>query len=94
MPKQGQRPRSQIGAWYGPIPMLRLIMALVDSDKIRHAYTKRNNISNERIVLDNQKSLEKRSRTVWEFVADKWNDIKFEPETEVLRSCILSLLAR
>ncbi len=54
------------------------------SDEIRHAYyTKRNNISNERIVLDNQKSLEKRSRTVWEFVADKWNDIEFEPETEV-----------
>ena len=71
------------GAWYGPIPMLRLIMALVDSDEIRHAYMKRNDISNERIVLDNQKSVEKRARTVWELVADKWNDIKFEPETEV-----------
>ena len=71
------------GAWYGPIPMLHLIMALVDSDEIRHAYTKRNDISNERIVLDNQKSVEKRARTVWELVADKWNDIKFEPETEV-----------
>ena len=45
---------------------------------------KRNDIiSNERIVLDNQKSIEKRARTVWELVADKWNDIEFEPETEV-----------
>ncbi len=35
------------GAWYGPIPMLRLIMALVDSDEIRHAYTKRNDISKD-----------------------------------------------
>ncbi len=63
--------------------MLRLIMALVDSDEIRHAYTKRNDISNERIVLDNQKSVEKRARTVWELLADKWNDIEFEPESEV-----------
>jgi hypothetical protein len=59
-------------------------MALVDSDEIRHAYTTRNDISNERIVLDNQKSTEKRAKTVWELVADKWNDIAFEPETNVI----------
>jgi hypothetical protein len=47
-------------AWYGPIPMLRLIMALVHSDEIRSAFMKRNDISNERIVLVNQKSVEKR----------------------------------
>ena len=63
--------------------MLRLIMALVDSDKIRQAYIARNDISNERIVLDNQKSTKKRATTVWELIADKWNDIEFEPETEV-----------
>ena len=38
------------GAWYGPLPMLRLIMALVDSDEIRQVYITRNDISNERIV--------------------------------------------
>jgi hypothetical protein len=43
-----------VQAWYGPFPMLRLIMALIHSDKIRSAYMKRNDISNERIVLDNQ----------------------------------------
>ncbi len=56
-------------AWYGPIPMLRLIMALVHSDKIRSAFMKRNDVSNERIVLDNQKSVEKRETTVWELLS-------------------------
>ena len=71
------------GAWYGLLPMLCLIMALVDSDEIRQAYNTRNDISNECIVLDNQKSTKKRAKTVWELVADKWNDIEFEPETKV-----------
>jgi hypothetical protein len=53
-----------VQAWYGPLPMLCLIMALIHSDKIRSAYMKRNDISNERIVLDNQKSVEKRATTV------------------------------
>ena len=51
-------------AWYGSLPMLRLIMALVHSDKIRSAYLKRNEISMERIALDNQKSVDKRAATV------------------------------
>ena len=59
------------GAWYGPLPMLRLIMALVDSDELRCAYMCRNNISNARIVMDNQKSTEKRATTVWELLAAK-----------------------
>ena len=54
------------GAWYGPLPMLRLIMALVDSDEMRRAYMCRNNIANARIVMDNQKSTEKRATTVEE----------------------------
>ena len=52
------------GAWYGPLPMLCLIMDLVDSDKMRRAYTCRNDISNARIVMDNQKSTKKRVTTV------------------------------
>ena len=55
-----------------------------DSDKIRHAYITRNDISNECIIFDNQKSTEKRAKTVWELVADKWNDIAFEPEADVI----------
>ncbi|KAL3786778.1 hypothetical protein ACHAW5_002979 [Stephanodiscus triporus] len=58
--------------------MLHLIMALVDSDVTRQAYITINDILNECI-----KSTKKRAKTVWELVANKWNDIEFEPETEV-----------
>jgi hypothetical protein len=64
--------------------MLCLIMDLVDSDKMRRAYTCRNNISNARIVMDNQKSTEKRATTVWELLSTKWTNPDFAPETEVV----------
>ena len=73
-----------VQAWYGPIPMLRLIMALVHSDKIRSAFLKRNDISNDRIVLDNQKSVKKRATTVWELLYSLWNDENFSPVTEFI----------
>jgi len=59
-------------------------MALVDSDEMRRAYTCRNDISNARIMMDNQKSTEKRAATVWELLATKWNNPDFAPETEVV----------
>ena len=71
------------GAWYGPLPMLRLIMSLVDSDKMRHAYMSQNYISNARFAMDNQKSVKKRATTVWELLAAKWNNPDFASETEV-----------
>jgi len=53
---------------------------------------KRNDIiSNERIVLDNQKSIEKRARTVWEL---KGTILNLNQKPKCLRSCILSFLAR
>jgi hypothetical protein len=64
--------------------MLHLIMALFHLDKIRSAYMKRNDISNERIVLDNQKSVEKRATTVWELLSSLWNNANFSPVTEYL----------
>jgi len=72
------------GAWYGPFPMLCLIIALVDSDEMRCAYTCRNDVSNARIVMDNQKSTKTRVTTVWELLATKWNNPDFAPETEVV----------
>ena len=74
----------------GPLPMLCLIMALVDSDKMKRAYTCRNNISNARIVMDNQKSTKKRATTVWELLETKWNNPDFAPETEVVEDCMLT----
>ena len=63
--------------------MLRLIMALVESDAMRRVHMCRNDISNARIVLDNQMSTEKRASTVWEQLAAKWNSPDFAPETDV-----------
>ncbi len=71
-------------SWYGPLPMLCLIMALVHSDKIRSAYMKWNVISNERIMLNNQKSVEKRAANVWELLSSLWNNANFSPMTEYI----------
>ena len=69
--------------------MLHLIMTLVHSDEIRSAYMKRNDISNERIVLDNQKSVEKRATTVWELLSSLWNNENFSPVTEFIADLYL-----
>jgi hypothetical protein len=58
-------------------------MALVHSDKIKYAYLTRNDISNEWIVLDNQKSVEKRAKTIWELLSDVLINTVFEPKTDV-----------
>ena len=44
--------------WYGKDPILRLIHTL-DETEIWRAHMDRHNLSNERIVLDNAKSVEK-----------------------------------
>jgi hypothetical protein len=44
----------------------------------------RNDISNARIVMDNQQSTEKRATTVCELLATKLNNPDFAPETEVV----------
>jgi hypothetical protein len=37
----------------------------------------------DRIELDGCNSVETRPKTVWELVADLWNDINWEPTTQV-----------
>ena len=68
-------------SWYGPLPILCILCCLTDNEVIRRAYLTRNDISNDRIELDNRKS-DKRPKTVWELLSDKWNDPDFEAETE------------
>ena len=68
-------------AWYGPLPILRLLCCLTDNDAIRRAYLTRNDISNDRIDLDNRNS-DKRPKTVWELLSHKLNDHDFEAVTE------------
>ena len=69
--------------WVGKFPYLRLIHCLVDDDTIKHAYLRRNDIDDSRISLDNRNS-DTRGQTVFDLLADRWNDPLFEPETEAL----------
>jgi len=69
--------------WYEKDPTLNLIHTL-DETEIRRAYMDRHNLYNERIVLDNAKSVEKREMTVWQKMANVWNDESFAPLTMLL----------
>ncbi len=60
---------------YGNNPIPRLIHTL-DKTEIRRAYMGRHNLSNERIVINNMKSVEKREETVWQKMANMWNNEK------------------
>jgi hypothetical protein len=67
--------------WYGKDHILRLIHTTLDEMEIRCAYMDRHNLSNERIVLDNAKSVKKREMTVWQNMANVLNDELFAPLT-------------
>jgi hypothetical protein len=67
--------------WTGQLPWLRLVHCLVDDEEIKKAYTRRFDIPSSRIYLDNRKSVDKRPRTVWELLADKWNNEDFTCST-------------
>ena len=67
-----------------PYPHAPPHLALVHSDEIRSAFMKWNDFSNERIVLDNQKSVEKRETTVWELLLSLWNNANFSLVTEYI----------
>jgi hypothetical protein len=64
--------------WYGNNPILCLIHTL-DEMEIRHAYMGRHDLSNERIIFNNMKSVEKREETVWQKMANMWNNDFFPP---------------
>ena len=70
--------------WTGKYPYLRLIHSIVDSDEIKKAFLHRNDIDTTRMTVENRNSVDKRSKTVWELVALKWNDADYIPVTEEL----------
>jgi hypothetical protein len=49
--------------------------------EIRRAYMGRHNLSNELVIVDNMKSVEKREETVWQKMANMWNNENFAPTT-------------
>jgi hypothetical protein len=65
-----------LGQWRGNTPYLRLIMCLVADDAIRNAYLHRGDALS-RTELDARNSEEVREPTVFEMLADKWNDASF-----------------
>ncbi len=56
----------------------------LDETEIWHAYMERHDLLNEHIVLDNMKSVEKREETVWQKMANMWNNEKFSSMTMAL----------
>lgn len=70
--------------WTGKQPHLRLIHCLIDNDEVKQAYLRRNDIPQGRLHIDNRNSVEKRNKSVWEMMADQFNDPDFNPVTEEL----------
>jgi hypothetical protein len=64
--------------WYGNNPILCLIHTL-DEMEIRRAYMGHHDLSNECIVVNNMKSVEKREETVGQKMANIWNNENFCP---------------
>jgi hypothetical protein len=72
----------QHARWRGNMPYLRLIMCIVVNDNIRNAYLHRGDAMS-RTELDAQNSDDVREPTVYEMIADKWNDESFNPTVPV-----------
>ncbi len=68
---------------YGNDPILHLIHTL-DETEIWRAYKGCQDLSNECIVFNNMKSVEKREETVWQKMVNMWNNEKFAPTTMAL----------
>ena len=71
----------QHGAWTGPLPYLRLLHSITDSEETRLAFLKRSQ-SKTREELDAANS-PNRPPTPYELIAAKWNDPDFNPVTRV-----------
>jgi hypothetical protein len=61
----------------------RLIHTL-DEMEIHCLYMGHHNLSNKRIIIDNMRSVEKRKETVWQKMANMWNDENFASMTMAL----------
>ena len=70
-------------SWHGKFPMLRLIHALVDHDEIKSAYLTRHDLPSGRMAIENRNTVEARMGTVWQMMADRWNDPNFLPVTGI-----------
>ncbi len=68
-------------SWSGRLPYLCLIHALIDHDNIKAASIHRSDIPSGRMAVENRNTEEARAASVWQMLADKWNDESFAPAT-------------
>ena len=69
------------GNWIGPDPIIRLFHAIIDHPTIKGKFLTRLN-SMTRLSLENRNSELCRDISVWEDVANQWNNPAFIPTTE------------
>ena len=69
--------------WTGIYPFLRLTHCVIENT-IKQAYLHRYDIDSSRTTVDNRNSDTARNKTVWEMIAELWNNPDFAPETSVL----------
>jgi len=79
--QQEEQARISQGQWRGSVPMLRLIHCLVDNDDIKGAFLRRADVHTRREI--DARNSDVRDPTVWEMMADKWNDPSFDASTLV-----------
>jgi hypothetical protein len=70
--------------WSGKYPMLQLIHALIDHDDTKTAFLRHHDLPGGRMVVENHNTIEAHMASVWQMIADKWNDPNFLPITAVL----------
>jgi hypothetical protein len=63
--------------WYGPVPYLCILHALIEFDEIKKAYLEQNNIASSRLGVENCKSDQQREVTVWQRLANNFVDPNF-----------------
>ena len=79
--RRDEEARQAGGQWRGPIPYMRLILCLTEDD-IKIAFLRRAD-ARTRLELDARNSPDVRPPTVFELIANKWNDSAFNPVAAV-----------
>jgi hypothetical protein len=69
--------------WTGKYPILRMIH-VIDHDEIKRAFHTRFDLPYGRMFVENRNTREVRASSVWQLIADKWNDPMYLPTTGVM----------
>ena len=72
------------GRWVGLEPIYCAIHALVDDDEVKNLYLDWCSIDRNRHAIYGHNSTNKRATTVWEMIANSWNNPTFNPVTEIV----------